>query len=100
MIQNDLLYSKKAVVCAANSDRRIDNSDDATHITNDNFDDRIAKFGAQIDNKQVYIIPLKYFCGIRKINFPTKRDMKIGLKLETKMKKLFESKKMYKHWST
>ena len=51
MIQNDLLYSKKAVVCAANSDRRIDNSDDATHITNDNFDDRIAKFGAQIDNK-------------------------------------------------
>ena len=44
----------------------------------------------------VYRIPLKYFCGLGKINFPTKFDLKIKCTLETEMKKLFESKKMLK----
>ena len=41
----------------------------------------------------MYRIPLKYICGLGKINFPTKIDMKICLKLERDMKKLFESDK-------
>ena len=47
----------------------------------------------QIDSKYVYRIPLKYFCDLGKINFPTKIDLKIHCTLETEMKKLFESKK-------
>ena len=79
----------------ANSGRRIHDSHDATQITDDNIDDRIAKFGAQINNKYVYRIPLKYFCDIGKINFPTKTVMKIRLMVETEMKKMFESKKKF-----
>ena len=44
----------------------------------------------------VYRIPLKYFCDLGKINFPTKIDLKIKCTLETEMKKLFETKKMLK----
>ena len=95
MIQNDPLYSKKAVVYPANSGRWIHNSDDATQITDNNIDDRIAKLGAQIDNKYAYRIPLKYFCDIGKINSPTKIDIKIRLTLQSEMKKLFESKKKF-----
>ena len=59
--------------------------------SDDNFDDREAKFRNQLKNKYVYRVPLKYVCNIGKINFPTKIDMKIRLTLETDMKKLFES---------
>ena len=44
MIQNNLLYSKKAVVYPVNSDWGIHDSDNATQITDDNIDYRIAKF--------------------------------------------------------
>ena len=60
-------------------------------MTDENLDERIEKFGVQIDDKYVYSIPLKYFCGLGKINFPTKIDLKIRCTLETEMKKLFES---------
>ena len=65
-------------------------------VTDENLDERIEKFGVQIDDKYFYRIPLKYFCDLGKINFPTKIDLKIRCTLETEMKKLFESKKMLK----
>ena len=65
-------------------------------MTDENLDERIEKFGVQIDDKYVYRIPLKYFCRLTKINFPTKIDLKLRCTLETEVKKLFESKKMLK----
>ena len=65
-------------------------------MTDENLDERIEKFGVQIDDKYVYRIPLKYFCRLTKINFPTKIDLKLRCTLETDMRKLFESKKMLK----
>ena len=68
-------------------------------VTDENLDERIEKFGFQIDDKCVYRIPLRYFCDLGKIKlikFPTKRDLKIRCTLETEVKKLFESKKMLK----
>ena len=65
-------------------------------VTDENLDERIEKFGVQIDDKYVYRIPLKYFCDLGKINFPTKIHLKIKCSLETEMKKLFETKKMLK----
>ena len=39
-------------------------------------------------------MPLRYFCDIAKINFPTKIDYRIKLFLETNMNKIFKSKKL------
>ena len=78
------------MVYTPNHDRRVHSLDNDGQRTDNNLEDRIEKFGLQIDDKYVYRIPLKYFYGLRKINFPTKIDMKIRLTLETEMKKLFE----------
>ena len=61
-------------------------------MADDNINDRIAKFSAQLQNKFFYRIPLPYLCDLGKINFPTKIDMKIRCTLETDIKKLIESK--------
>ena len=77
-----------------NNDRRVHGvTIDNTQRTDDNLDDRVAKFATQIKGKYFYRIPLRYICNIGKINFPTKIDMKIRFTLETDTKKLFESKK-------
>ena len=55
-------------------------------IADDNINDRIAKFSAQLQNKFFYRIPLRYLCDSGKINFPTKVDMKIRCTLETDIK--------------
>ena len=69
MIQNDFYIEKKAAVYPANSDRRIHNSDDGTQITDGNIDNRVAKFGTQIDNKYVHRVPLNIFPISQKLNF-------------------------------
>ena len=69
-IRKHLLCSKKSVTYPANSDRRIYNSNDPDDITDDNIDDRIAKFADQLRSKFASRIPLRYFCNIGKINFP------------------------------
>ena len=92
-IQKHFLCSKKSVVYPDNVDRRVHNSNDPNDITDDNIDDRIAKFANQLSSKFVYRIPIRYFCDLGKINFPVKIDMKIRCTLETEMKNLFESKK-------
>ena len=84
MIQNDLLFSKKAVIYPANSDRRTYNNDDPTKRTDDSIKDREDKFVVQIDSKYLYRIPLKYFCDLGKINFPTKIDQKFAACLKQK----------------
>lgn len=94
MIQNDLLYSRKAVVYPANSGRRIHSNNDTTQTTDDNMHNTTAKFGIQIDNKFVSRILVKYFCDIQKLNFQF-------LTLETGTKNyLNQKKKSYKHWCT
>ena len=65
-------------------------------VTDENLDERIEKFGVQVDDKYVYRTPLKYCCDLGKINFPTKIDLKIRCTIETEVRKLFESKKMFK----
>ena len=59
-----------------------------------NIDQRIAKFQNLLKNEHIYRIPLKYFCSIGKINFPTKIDYRIKPFSQTNMKKLFESRKL------
>ena len=88
MIQKDLLFSKKGVIYLANSDRRSHNNDNATLRTDANIEDRDDNFSVQLDSKYVYSIPLKYFCDLGKINFPTKIDLKIRCTLETEIKKI------------
>ena len=63
------------------------------HAEDLNIDERISLFQNQLKNEYVYRISLGYFSDIGKINFPTKIDDRIKLFLETKMEKLFESRK-------
>ena len=109
-IQKTLLFSKKPVYLAkASYDRRNYNSKDLTftglntaqtaekkklHATDLNIEERISLFQNQIKNEHVYRKPLRYFSDIGKINFPTKIDYRIKLFLESKMKRLFESRKV------
>ena len=69
MIQNDLLYSNEPVIVVGSNDRQIRNNDNEMCRTDDNLEDRLDKFGTQIDTKYVYRVPLKYFCHLGKINF-------------------------------
>ena len=76
MIEKDLLYSKKSVIIPGNEDRRSHNNNNEAFRIDDNLEDREDKFAAQIGSKYFYRIPLKYFCNLGKINFPTKTDLK------------------------
>ena len=58
MIEKDILFSKKLVVCTPNHDRRIYSSNNGVQRAEDNLEDRIGKCGLQIDDKYVYRIPL------------------------------------------
>ena len=62
-------------------------------INDDSIDDRIDKFVGIINTNRMYRIPLRYFCGLGKINLRVKIDCKMRRNLETDMKKLFEIKK-------
>ena len=90
-LRKHVLFSKKEVIYTAGVDRRPHNDDTANKRIDDNLDNRIAKFPAQIQNKFTCRFPLRCRCDLGKINFPTKIDMKIRLTLETDLKKLFES---------
>ena len=93
MTQNDLLHSKKPVIIIGINDTRIHKNDNELYKTDDSLEDQQVKSGSQIDKKYVYRVPLKYFCALGKINFPTKIDLKIRCTLQKEMKKLFELKK-------
>ena len=63
------------------------------HVKDLNIDDRISLFKDKLKNEYVYIIPLRYFSDVGKINFPRKIDYRIKLFLETDMERLFEYRK-------
>ena len=64
------------MIIAGDNDRQIHNNNNKAFRTNNNLEDREDKFGVQIVWKYVYRVPLKYFCNLGKINFPTKKDLK------------------------
>ena len=86
-LRKHFLFSKKEVIYTAGVNRRPNNDDTDNKRTDANLDDRIDKFANQIKDKFMYRIPLRYLCGLGKINFPTKVDMKIRITLETDLKK-------------
>ena len=98
-----MLYSRKPVYFNETSiDRRISKgaregnaASKVNDATNLDVNERIEKFQNQLKNEFVYRIPLRYFRDIGKINVPLKIDFRIRRHLETDMKKLFESKKLY-----
>ena len=80
-IQNDLLYSQKGINLG-NKDRRpssVLSQANGSIVSEENFNDREAKFRNQLKSKYVYRVPLKYICDLGKINLPTKIDIKIRL---------------------
>ena len=108
LLQKHLLYSKQPVYYAQTAyDRRnfngsvptgataVTGARKKTHSTDLNLEKRISLFKNQLKNEFFYRIPLRYFSGIGKINFPTKIDYRIKLFLETSMNKLFESRDVH-----
>ena len=93
MIKKDLLFSIKVVIYPANGDRRSHDNCNTALRTDANIKDRDDNFSVRLNSKYVYRIPLKYFRDLRKIDFPTKIDLKIRCTLETEMKRLFKSTK-------
>ena len=99
--QKNLLYSKKPVITKGNSAGTI--NDRRKHIataarnsnTNDNIDDRIAKFNQDdaLSEKKVYRIPLKYLVDIGLVNLPTEFNVRLTFNLEKGLGKLFETRK-------
>ena len=63
-LRKHVLFSEKEVIYTAGVDRRLHNDDNANKRSDDNLDDRIAKFSAQIQNKFTYRIPLHYLCDL------------------------------------
>ena len=109
-IAKTLLYNKQPVYFADTSYARRNHNAEGTDLTglnatgqatkkaaqakDLNIDKRIALFQGQLKNEHVYRIPLRYLCDIGKINFPTKKNYRFKLFLETNMNKLFESRKL------
>ena len=73
VIQYDLLYSNKRVQIRGNRDRRQHRTAagvNANVRTDDNIEDRIAKFQNQIQTTKYYRIPLKYLWDPGLVNQP------------------------------
>ena len=98
--QNELLSRKKKVICKDNAANSY--SDRRNHIaaaardsnTDDNIDDRIAKFNSdnELSEIKVYRIPLRYLVNLGLVNMPTAFSTKIVFHLEQTLSKLFENK--------
>ena len=101
IFQGDILYSKKPVIIKGNTANTI--NDRRNHIaaaarnsnTDNNIDDRIAKFNADnaLSGKKVFRIPLKYLVDIGLVNLPTAFNVKFVFNLQQTLAKLFESRK-------
>ena len=89
-----MLYSNKPVYYNRRTiERRTFNSTMPADITDLNIEQRIINFHDMLRSEHVYRVPLRYFCDIRKTNFPLKSDFKIKCHLESNMKKIVDSKK-------
>lgn len=76
-----------------NIDRRLNNGNTPADITDDNIDDRIAKFPDVINGEKVYRILFRYFFDLGKINYPIKINFKITSSLKIEIKRLLNQKK-------
>ena len=76
-----------------NIDRRLNNGNTPADITDDNIDDRIAKFPDVINSEKVYRILFRYFFDLGKINYPIKINFKITSSLKIEIKRLLNQKK-------
>ena len=95
------MYSKKPVIIKGNTANTI--NDRRNHIaaaarnsnTDNNIDDRIAKFNAvnALSGKKVFRIPLKCLVDIGLANLPTAFNVKFVFNLQQTLAKLFESRK-------
>ena len=95
VVQYELLYSNKKVQIRGNRDRRQHRKAagvNANVRTDDNVEDRIAKFQNQIQTTKYYRIPLKYLCNLGLVNQPIRFNTQWRITFETNMQKLFESK--------
>ena len=95
VVQYELLYSNKKVQIRGNRDRRQHRKAagvNANVRTDDNVEDRIAKFQNQIQTTKYYRIPLKYLCNLGLVNQPIRFNTQWRITLETNMQKLFETK--------
>ena len=98
--QHELLYSKKKFIIKGNAannfnDRRNHVANSARNSnTDDNIQDRIAKFNANnaLSKTKVYRTPLKYIVDRGLVNLPNAFDRKIVFNLEQNLSKLFESR--------
>ena len=98
--QHELLYSKKKVIIKGNAANSF--NDRRNHIaaaarnshTDDNIEDRIAKFNDDnaLSATKVYRIPLRYLVDVGLVNFPTAFNTKFTFNLEQNRNKLFESR--------
>ena len=99
--QHELLHIKKKIVIKGNAANSF--NDRRNHIaaaprnnnTDDNIDDRIAKFNADdaLSKTKVYRIPLRYLVDLGLVNMPNAFDTKIVSNLEQNLGRLFESRK-------
>ena len=99
--QGDILYSKNPVIIKGNTANTI--NDRRNHIaaaarnsnTDNNIDDRIAKFNADnaLSGKKVFRIPLKYLVDIGLVNLLTAFNVKFVFNLQQTLAKLFQSRK-------
>ena len=88
-----ILYSNKPVYLPKDVDRRANNNNDDNNRSDPNLTYRIAELKDYIFEKHVDRIPLSLIVDLGFVNFSTKTDTKIILRLERNMNKLFESNK-------
>ena len=99
--QHELLYSKKKVIIKGNAANS--HNDRRNHVaaaarnsnTDDNIDERIAKFNADdaLSKTKVYRILLRYLVDLGLVNMSTAFDTKIVFNLKQILGRLFESRK-------
>ena len=95
VVQYELLCSNKKVQICGNRDRRQHRTAANVNVnvrTDDNIEDRIAKFQNQRQTTKLYRIPLRYLCNIGLVNQPIRFNTQWRITFETNMQKLFESK--------
>ena len=88
------MYSKKEVVIPdnnTNSHTHYTNTANAAYRTDENLNNRIAKFQDQLESEYVYGISLKFLCDLGLVNQCFKFNTKHILKLETEIQRLFET---------
>ena len=78
------------VVLTGGRDRRLNNDNDQYNKSDNNLDDRIAKFYDLIGTNNVYRTPFRCLIDLGLVNFPIKFDTKFVFTLKQNLSKLSE----------